>query len=222
MRFAILCLFCMFAVSGCALTGRDDVKPPITISPPTPDEIAIDTKDPIALAAAQVARAKAALEAAKAELAAAKAAAAEAERAHLRALLAWVSGIALLGAIACAVAAIFVPVGKRWCAVGSVACGVVLAMAWGIRELLPYLPVIGMALLAGVVLVGILALRRTQLAAMLAADHADRVEKVDPNEALLMLEQKVESMGAQAKANVWGLLESLRVKSESMLKKAGK
>jgi hypothetical protein len=145
-----------------------------------------------------------------------QAAAAAAEQAHLSSLLAWVSGLAQLGSLACAAAAFLVPVGKRWCAIGSIACIAVLALAWGLRVLLPFLPWIGLAVLAGIVVIGVVALRRGQIAAMLAADHADRMEKADPSDPLLLLEQKVDSMGDQAKAGVWQLLEALRLKADAV------
>lgn len=212
-----LILVALLVCGGCALWRPP--APSVDIIPPTPEQVIVDPSDPVACAAAQVARAKAALAVAQAELSAAKAQAQEAEQAHLRSLLAWVSGIALLGSIACAAAAFFVPVGKRWCAIGSLACIGILALAWGLRVLLPFLPWIGLAVLGCIVVVSVIALRRGQFAAMLAADHADRVEKIDPTDPLLMLEQKVISMGEQAKANVWPLLEALRVKAETAIKR---
>jgi hypothetical protein len=201
---------------GCSLVARPASTPAVDLHPPLPEQIVTDPSDPVQVAAAQVARAQAALASAKADLAAAKAQVAAAEQAHLSSLLAWVSGLALLGSIACAAAAFLVPVGKRWCAIGSIACIGVLAMAWGLRALLPFLPWIGLAVLAGIVVIGVVALRRGQIAAMLAADHADRMEKTDPSDPLLLLEQKVDSMGDQAKAGVWQLLEALRVKADAV------
>lgn len=66
----------------------------------------------------------------------------------LRYIATWSAGLCALAAIACAIAAVFLPVMKKRLTIGAVAFGVGVAISLTLRQSIPYLPWIGMGLVA--------------------------------------------------------------------------
>jgi hypothetical protein len=141
------------------------------------DVVATSTPvDTVADADAEVARLRSLLATAEAHAAAEHARAEAAEDERERAVLAWVARICALAAIGCAIAAFFVPSGKRLFFTVAAACGAGAALAKIWSALAWLLPWVGAALL--LIGLGVLVwhLRRSQIAAQMAAKFADMLE----------------------------------------------
>jgi len=132
-------------LAGC---GRVAIKPPAV----TGHEI---TAEPTSLADARLAlvEASARLAASKEKVKALEKAQAQARVESHRRTLAWATGLAILGALACGFLAVFLPVMRRRLAMAAVGCAAVIVIAQAISAALPWLPFVG-AGLALVVLAG--------------------------------------------------------------------
>jgi hypothetical protein len=156
-------------IAACSRTDRAPA-PDTAVAPSA-------TSDTVADADAEVARLRSLLATAEAHAAAEHARAEAAEDERERAVLAWVARICALAAIGCAIAAFFIPSGKRlfFALAGALAAGAALAKIWSALAWL--LPWVGAALL--LIGLGVLVwhLRRSQIAAQMAARFGDVLEQ---------------------------------------------
>ncbi len=98
-------------------------------------------------------------------------------RQDLRRRLAWLGGIVLIGVLASVGLWFVLPAGlKSWAVYGGLGCLGIAAAAFALRALVPYLELIGWALVAGGALFGLWKLGRFKAAAAAAAEHGDRLE----------------------------------------------
>lgn len=159
------------------------------------------------------------LAAAEQHLADAEAARDAARLDRLRLISLWVSGFALLGALASVALWFFLPVGtKRWAVSSGSACAGVLVAAIAFNAVIPYLALAAVGLLVAGVLWGLWYLSRTLRSAKEAAEHGDRLECAmrdwfPADEVRHVLETvKMVSADRQHQAGVAPLLAAIRGK----------
>lgn len=145
----------------------------------------------------QLAEAQAAVAAARARVDELEQQAQEARIEGLRRLLHWASGLAVLGMLACAALAIWLPLWRKRLALAAVACAVVLGIAQAAGPLLGWLPLIG----AGIVLVALAAVTGAMYlrlrAAVRSVDAA--VDRDDPTWPA-MREHLMRAQGGEGRA----------------------
>lgn len=141
MRLALL-LLALLALVGC---GPERVAVAAAADGLAQAAPAGESSDLVA-ARTRLAQAEADLASARALVDGLEQAASEARREGHRRLLAWASGLALLGILACGAAAIFLPVLRARLAVAAGACAAVLVLAQTLAVALPWLPLVGVAL----------------------------------------------------------------------------
>ncbi len=138
---------------------------------------------------------------------------------RLRLVSLWVSGFALLGALASVALWFFLPVGtKRWAVSSGSACAGVLVAAIAFNAVIPYLALAAVGLLVAGVLWGLWYLARALRSAKEAAEHGDRLECAmrdwfPADEVQHVLETvKMVSADRQHQAGVAPLLAAIRGK----------
>ncbi len=138
---------------------------------------------------------------------------------RLRLISLWVSGFALLGALASVALWFFLPVGtKRWAVSSGSACAGVLVAAIAFNAVIPYLALAAVGLLVAGVLWGLWYLARALRSAKEAAEHGDRLECAmrdwfPADEVQHVLETvKMVSADRQHQAGVAPLLAAIRGK----------
>jgi hypothetical protein len=163
--------------------------------------------------------AKQRLVAAEQRLADAEAARDAARLDRLRLISLWVSGFALLGALASVALWFFLPAGtKGWAVSSGGACAGVLVVAIAFNAVIPYLALAAVVLLVAGVLWGLWYLARTLRSAKEAAEHGDRLESAmrdwfPSDEVQHVLETvKMVSSDRQRQAGVASLLAAIRGK----------
>lgn len=145
----------------------------------------------------------------------------ELARQDLRRRLAWLGGIVLVGVLACIGLWFVLPAGlKSWAVYGGLGCIGVAGAAFALRALVPYLELVGWALVAGGAAFGLWKLARFKRAAVHAADFGDRLEdalrswKVADQGDVddLLASVKTVAAAGQAKAGVRTVLAAIRGK----------
>jgi len=186
-----------------------DVQPAVDAVGNTPATTA-QSGDDTDLAALRAARDELAgqLAAAEQRVASAERSRDEERREGQRRLLAWASGLAILGALICGALAVFLPIMRARLAAGAVACGVVLILAQTIAQALPWLPIIGVVL-------AILALASGLLLALRALGHATGLaDRLKGTAALTAKEATADILNAarwsQSAAGVRGIIQRAR------------
>jgi hypothetical protein len=141
--------FCVVALAvGLCGCGRPSIKPPAGVDSAISTEPATLADARLSLVAASASLAKA-----KEQVRALEKAQAQARTESHRRTLAWATGLAILGALACGFLAVFLPVMRRRLAMAALGCAAVIVVAQAIGAALPWLPLVG-AGLALVVLAG--------------------------------------------------------------------
>jgi len=194
--------FCVVAIAvGLCSCGRPNIKPPAV------GDQAIQT-EPTTLADARLAlvEASASLAKAREQVRALEKAQAQARVEGHRRTLAWATGLAILGALACGFLAVFLPVMRRRLAMAALGCAAVIVVAQAIGAALPWLPLVGAALalavLAGGLWVAIRALRDS-------TGFADRLKamlSLDQDQALALDLARAE----QTRSGTRGLIQATR------------
>jgi hypothetical protein len=219
---AVLLLGCIWLVAGCGartaaavIAERAPVQGPAgAASDTTPAE-----SGDVAQARRERDEAKQRLAAAEQHLVDAEAARDAARLDRLRLISLWVSGFALLGALASVALWFFLPAGtKGWAVSAGGACAGVLVVAIAFNAVLPYLAIASVVLLVAGVLWGLWYLARALRSAKEAAEHGDRLESAirdwfPRDEVEHVLETvKMVSSDRQRQAGVAPLLAAIRGK----------
>ena len=132
----------LIALSCCGC----DCRPPVQGIPEKPAIVAAVESPSLQAARLALADAQAALAAAKARVAGLEVAQSRERTEGQRRLLAWASGLAILGALICGALAVFLPVLRLRLAMAGIACVTVLVLAQTLAVALPWLPLVGVCL----------------------------------------------------------------------------